>query len=156
MGLLPVAAEDGEPHVMGFTEWVSLSAQFFEGAGVLVMVLGSVLAIGGAILPGQASMAGRYRRLRERIGAAILLGLELLVAADIIRTIAERPTLNQVVVLGGVVLIRTFLSFTLAVELEGRWPWQRGKLKAEEGRRAPATPLDETAEDREEQPPSVN
>lgn len=66
-----------------------------------------------------------YRTFRQRLGRAILLGLELLVAADIIRTVAVTPTLESVAVLGGIVLVRTFLSFSLEVELEGRWPWQR-------------------------------
>ena len=66
-----------------------------------------------------------YRTFRQRLGRAILLGLELLVAADIIRTVAVTPTLDSVAVLGGIVLVRTFLSFSLEVELEGRWPWQR-------------------------------
>jgi uncharacterized membrane protein len=60
------------------------------------------------------------------MGKAILLGLELLVAADIIRTVAVSPTIQNVLTLGLVVLIRTFLSISLQVELEGRWPWQRG------------------------------
>jgi uncharacterized membrane protein len=64
--------------------------------------------------------------LRSGLGRAILLGLEFLVAADIINTVAIEPTLESVIVLGGIVLIRTFLSFSLEVEIEGRWPWQRG------------------------------
>ena len=67
-----------------------------------------------------------YRGYRRGIGKAILLGLELLVAADIIRTVAVSPTLESVAVLGLIVLVRTFLSFSLEVELYGRWPWQRG------------------------------
>jgi uncharacterized membrane protein len=64
--------------------------------------------------------------LRSSLGRAILLGLEFLVAADIINTVAVRPTLNSVAVLAGIVAIRTFLSFSLETEIEGRWPWQRG------------------------------
>lgn len=63
-------------------------------------------------------------------GAAILLGLEFLVAADIINTVAVEPTLNSVIVLAGIVLIRTFLSFSLEMEIEGRFPWQRAKGEA--------------------------
>ncbi|MGQ0607556.1 MAG: DUF1622 domain-containing protein [Chloroflexota bacterium] len=70
-----------------------------------------------------------YRGLRQSIGRGILLGLELLVAGDIIRTVAIAPTFTSVGVLAGIVAIRTFLSFSLEVELSGRWPWQ-----------APATP----------------
>lgn len=63
---------------------------------------------------------------RSDLGRAILVGLEFLVAADIINTVAVTPTLLSVAVLAGIVLIRTFLSFSLEVEIEGRWPWQRG------------------------------
>lgn len=69
--------------------------------------------------------------LRSSLGRAILLGLEFLVAADIINTVAVEPTLQSVTVLAGIVLIRTFLSFSLEAEIEGRWPWQRGKRQRE-------------------------
>jgi uncharacterized membrane protein len=72
--------------------------------------------------------------LRQGLGKAILLGLELLVAADIIRTVRASPRPIDVATLGGIVLIRTFLSFTLEVELDGRWPWQRGQTAAREER----------------------
>lgn len=62
---------------------------------------------------------------RSNLGEAILLGLEFLVAADIINTIAIEPTLQSLAVLAGIVIIRTFLSFSLEVEIKGRWPWQR-------------------------------
>jgi uncharacterized membrane protein len=70
-----------------------------------------------------------YRSLRQSIGRGILLGLELLVAADIIRTVAIAPTFTSIGVLAGIVLIRTFLSFSLEVELTGRWPWQPPALE---------------------------
>ena len=78
----------------------------------------------------QRDLAARYTQLRQRVGRAILLGLEVLVGGDIIRTVAEEPTLQSVAVLGGIVLIRTFLSFTLEVELQGRWPWQKKPKEA--------------------------
>jgi len=71
-----------------------------------------------------------YRRFRQDVGRAILLGLELLVAADIIRTVAISPTLESVGVLAGIVLVRTFLSFSLDVELTGAWPWRRTSATA--------------------------
>jgi uncharacterized membrane protein len=108
---------------------VELAASGFEAAGVAVMVLGALLAF----VPFDAG-SRRPRDLvqgyRERLGRAIILGLEFLVAADILQTISAEPTLRSVGVLGGIVLIRTFLSFSLAVELEGRWPWQRRADKA--------------------------
>jgi len=95
-----------------------------DGTGVLVVVLGLIFAAGRFIMAG-LSASERYRQLRQDIGRGILLGLELLVAADIIRTVAIAPTLESVLILGLIVLIRTFLSMALQVELEGRWPWQQ-------------------------------
>ena len=69
---------------------------------------------------------------RSSLGRAILLGLEFLVAADIINTVAVDPTLENLAVLAGIVAIRTFLSFSLEVEIEGRWPWQRSGSKQHE------------------------
>jgi uncharacterized membrane protein len=66
-----------------------------------------------------------YHAFKIRLGSALLLGLEILVAADIIRTVALEPTLDNVLILGLLVLIRTFLSWSLVVEIEGRWPWQK-------------------------------
>jgi uncharacterized membrane protein len=71
-----------------------------------------------------------YRRYRANLGRGILLGLELLVAADIIGTVAVTPSLQNLAVLGLIVLIRTFLSVSLEVEIEGRWPWQRAGAEA--------------------------
>lgn len=107
-----------------------------DGAGVLVIVIGMVVAISRYSLSARRA-ADPYRRLRQDLGRGILLGLEFLVAADIIRTVAVTPTLQGVLVLGLIVLIRTFLSMSLQVELEGRWPWQRAGEKAPEA--APET-----------------
>ena len=63
--------------------------------------------------------------MRSNFGRSILLGLEFLIAADIINTVAVTPTLQSVIVLGAIVIVRTFLSFSLELEIEGRWPWQR-------------------------------
>ncbi len=108
---------------MSFAEWVELVGKSVDAAGVAVIVLGiAVAAIG---LVGRRGADDLYRSFRQRIGRAILLGLELLVAADIIRTVAVAPTFRSAGVLALIVAIRTFLSFALEVELEGRWPWQR-------------------------------
>jgi uncharacterized membrane protein len=72
----------------------------------------------------QQDQEARYRELKVHLGKALLLGLEILVAADVIRTVALEATLQSVAVLGLLVLIRTFLSWALIVEIEGRWPWQ--------------------------------
>ncbi len=71
-----------------------------------------------------------YRRFRQQLGQVILLGLELLVAGDIVRTVAASPSLTSVAILAAIVLIRTFLSFSLEVETTGRWPWQRRTITA--------------------------
>ena len=96
--------------------------------GVTVLLAGIVLAfaIFARELIRHTLFPDAYQALRRSLGRAILLGLEILVAADIVRTVAIEPTLDSVVVLGAIVLIRTFLSFSLEVELEGRGPWQRG------------------------------
>jgi uncharacterized membrane protein len=112
---------------MEFSQAVETIGRLVDLAGVLVIAGG----IGWVTLRTLAERradpaANHYRAYRRGVGKAILLGLELLVAADIIRTVAVQPTLAGVSVLGLIVLIRTFLSFSLEVELYGRWPWQRG------------------------------
>jgi uncharacterized membrane protein len=111
---------------MVFGEWVALAGKVMEAAGVSVMILGAALSVVFvAMKRRRRTAAGVYRQLRQDLGRSILLGLEFLVAADIIRTVSEKPTLQGVIVLGLIVVFRTFLSFTLSVELEGHWPWQR-------------------------------
>jgi len=94
-----------------------------DAGGVLVVVLGIVMAFVRVLRP--ASQLGRYRQFRQDLGRGILLGLEFLVAADIIRTVAVTPTLESVLVLGLIVIIRTVLSLALQLEVEGRLPWQK-------------------------------
>lgn len=107
-----------------FKETVEVIGLVIDAAGVLVIVLGLLIAT-GRFLFGLRDARSPYQRFRQDLGRGILLGLEFLVAADIIRTVAVAPTLENVLVLGLIVLIRTFLSMALGVELEGRWPWQR-------------------------------
>lgn len=97
-----------------------------DAVGVGVIVAAIALAGFGFVrgLLGAEPFATSYRQLRQSIGQGILLGLELLVAGDIIRTVVVGPTFTSVGVLAVIVLIRTFLSFSLQVELTGRWPWQ--------------------------------
>ncbi len=109
--------------MQNFTQIVELIGKFIDGLGVAVIVLGLSIAAARGLLR-RHHTPDLYRQVRQDIGRSILLGLELLVAADIIRTVAVTPTLNGVLVLGIIVLIRTFLSMALEVELEGRWPWQ--------------------------------
>ena len=107
-------------------EVVEVIGLIIDAAGVLIIVAGLVLAT-FRFAAAQAKDQSRYHQFRLDLGRGILLGLEFLVAADIIRTVAVTPTLDGVVVLGLIVLIRTFLSMALQVELEGRWPWQRAQ-----------------------------
>jgi uncharacterized membrane protein len=101
----------------------------FEWAGVACILGGFVLAVFSA---GRLALAGRredaYTSMRSLFGRAVLLGLEILVAADLIRTVAVQPTLQNLAVLGMLVVIRTFLSWSLDVELEGVWPWRKREL----------------------------
>lgn len=98
-----------------------------EAAGVMAILIAAIIATLGFLFGGLRSgdWQGALRRYRANLGRGILLGLELLVAADIIGTVAVTPSLTNLAVLGGIVLIRTFLSFSLEVEIEGRWPWAR-------------------------------
>jgi uncharacterized membrane protein len=118
---------------VSFEEAVKLAGQLVDAVGVAIVLVGAVLAL----IPYCVRLALRratsrdYREVRSRLGRAILLGLEFLVAADIIRTVAISPTISSVAALGMIVLIRTFLSMALQVEIEGRWPWQREDLPAQ-------------------------
>jgi len=103
--------------------WVSTG---FEAVGVAVIIGGFVLALWRAAgrLRGRRTSEA-YEAVRATFGRSVLLGLEILVAADLIRTIAVEPTLENLAVLAALVAIRTFLSWSLEVEIDGRWPWQR-------------------------------
>jgi uncharacterized membrane protein len=110
---------------MTFADTVEAVGKVVDAVGIVLIVGGILVATASAAANRAGSGGERLRRWRRSIGAAILLGLEVLVAADIIRTVAVDPTFQSAGVLAVIVLIRTFLSFSLEVELEGRWPWQR-------------------------------
>ncbi len=112
---------------MDVQEWVEVIGRAVEVVGVGVIVVGvvvSLVAFAAVWLPREPIDAA-YRRTRRSLGRSILLGLEILVAGDIIRTVALEPSFTSVGVLAVIVAIRTFLSFTLEVEINGRWPWQQ-------------------------------
>jgi len=109
--------------MLTFREIAENVGVFIDGLGVLVIVVGLVIASYRYLASGRKESDG-YKRYRQNLGRGILLGLEFLMAADIIRTVAVAPTLQGVLVLGMIVLIRTFLSMALEVELVGRGPWQ--------------------------------
>ena len=111
-----------------FKSIVEAISKVIDGVGVAVVVVGLLVAtFGFARTLTSEDRALAYRQCRQQIGKAILLGLEFLVAADIIRTVAVDPTFRSVGTLAVIVAVRTFLSFTLDVELGGRWPWQTAR-----------------------------
>jgi len=107
-------------------EWVEISALAIEILVVATILFAILYSVGRYLV--QASLrpgtGEGYERLKISLGRALLLGLEILVAADIVRTVALEASLESVAVLGLLVLIRTFLSWALVVEIEGHWPWQ--------------------------------
>lgn len=120
-----------EAPLEGMLYWVAYAATGIELLAVMIVVVAIVFATvlySMKILARQADKS-TYTDFRHRVGRALLLGLEILVAADIIRTVVLEPTLSNVVVLGLLVLIRTFLSWSLVLEIEERWPWQPRREK---------------------------
>jgi uncharacterized membrane protein len=111
-----------------FREIMEVVGIAMDTAGVSATVIGALMASVRFLLRKPGGTISPYRLYRQDMGRAILLGLEFLVAGDIIRTIVVDPTFDNVIVLGVIILIRTFLSIALQLELEGRWPWQRGEL----------------------------
>ena len=119
---------------MDIKHTAELISSGFELAGIIVLVFGSILAFGRYVvtLIRFRDSPAAFRGLRLYLGRSIVLGLELLIAADIIRSVAIEPTFTSVGVLGLIVLIRTFLSWSLEVEINGEWPWQRSRFHKSE------------------------
>lgn len=111
-------------------EWVGVG---LEAAALAVIVFGAVVATVRGVIEWGRGLHDFYRVYRRRLGRVVVVGLEFLVAADIVSTVAISPTFTNVGVLAGVVAVRTFLSFSLELEIEGRWPWQR-RTRPESGR----------------------
>jgi uncharacterized membrane protein len=110
--------------ILDSAEYVAVA---IEVLAVAIIILGIAWATSSYLArfrqPSISSIA--YRRYRVRLGRTLQLGLEILVAADVVRTVALDPTLESVAVLGLLVLVRTFLSWSVEVEIENRWPWQK-------------------------------
>ncbi len=116
---------------MTFDEVMEQIVHGFEIAGVTILVIGSVVALAGYLLAlARGDRAGAYERVRQGVGRAVLLGLEVLIIADIVLTVTVESTVESALTLGVVVLVRTFLSFSLEIELEGVVPWRRGPRSA--------------------------
>jgi uncharacterized membrane protein len=112
--------------LVSFLELMESIGKAVDAGGVVIIVVGIALASVSALQRLSRRDSDSYETYRRRLGRSILLGLEFLVAADIIRTVAVTPTFASVGVLALIVLIRTFLSFSLELEITGRWPWQKG------------------------------
>ncbi len=126
--ILATAAAEASPET--FTELMDHVAQGFEALGAAILVVGVVWSF--VLVAVTARRSGwsvkTYLVLRQAFGGTLLLGLEVLVAADLLRTVAVAPTLDNVYVLGLIVVIRTFLSFSLETEIEGVAPWRRAMV----------------------------
>jgi uncharacterized membrane protein len=139
-----LATSATQPPAETFTGVMDHVAQGFEALGAAVLVVGVVWAFVLAVVAWRRSgqAAKGYLALRAAFGGTLLLGLEILVAADLVRTIAVAPTLDNVLVLGLIVVIRTVLSFSLETEIEGVVPWRRAQMSGVGGiRQASASAL---------------
>ena len=112
---------------MSFYEVIETVGKAIDGVGVAVIAIGALISAAGAVSRLRHKSGDVYRVFRQQLGRSMLLGLEFLVAADIIRTVAVTPDARSVAVLAGIVLIRTFLSFSLELEVTGYWPWQKNR-----------------------------
>ncbi len=112
---------------MSFYEVIETVGKTIDAVGVAVIAVGALISAAGVISRLRNKTGDVYRVFRQQLGRSILLGLEFLVAADIIRTVAVTPDARSVAVLAGIVLIRTFLSFSLELEVTGYWPWQKNR-----------------------------
>lgn len=105
-------------------EWAALGIEMLGAVIIVAGVLRVAITRGTVRFLLKLDEPGAYESYKHQIGRSLLLGLEFLVAGDVVRTVALEPTLDNVAVLGLLVLVRTFLSWSLTVEIEGRWPWQ--------------------------------
>jgi uncharacterized membrane protein len=116
------------PEVVGVIrtviEWAALGIEILGASVIVAGVMRVAITRGTVRYLFQLDKPGAYESYKHQMGKSLLLGLEFLVAGDVVRTVALDPTLNNVAVLGLLVLVRTFLSWSLTVEIEGRWPWQ--------------------------------
>jgi uncharacterized membrane protein len=113
------------------SEWIEILAVVVIASSVVIaLVLGARAALAADAVAG-------VEAVKRQIGRGLLLGLDLLIAGDIIRTVTLEPTLENVAALGLLVVVRTFLSWSLVVELEGRWPWQLDRKRRRESVSSP-------------------
>lgn len=117
-------AEEAMVVVRAAIEWAALGIEMLGALVIVVGVLRVAITRGTVRFLLKVDEPAAYDSYKHQIGRSLLLGLEFLVAGDVVRTVALEPTLLNVAVLGLLVLVRTFLAWTLSVEIEGRWPWQ--------------------------------
>jgi uncharacterized membrane protein len=110
--------------IRAMIEWAALCIEILGATVIIAGVMKVAITRGTVRYLFQLDKPGAYESYKHQMGRSLLLGLEFLVAGDVVRTVALEPTLNNVSVLGLLVVIRTFLSWSLAVEIEGRWPWR--------------------------------
>jgi uncharacterized membrane protein len=140
-----LAATAAEASADTFTGLMDHVAEGFEALGAAILIVGVIWSfiLAAVAVRRSGSSAKPYLVLRQTFGGTLLLGLEVLVAADLVRTVAVAPTLDNVLVLGLIVVIRTFLSFSLETEIEGTVPWRRAAASGVGTiRRATASALD--------------
>ena len=111
-----------------FPQLMEIIGTAVDGVGVFIVAAGALVATARLMVRRARNAGNYYSSFRQDIGRAILLGLEFLIAGDIIRTVVVAPTIQNMLVLGLIVLIRTFLSLSLQLEIEGRLPWRREGL----------------------------
>jgi uncharacterized membrane protein len=116
--------------VRGAIEWAALGIEVLGALVIVAGVLRVAITRGTIRFLFKLDEPGAFGSYKQQMGRSLLLGLEFLVAGDVVRTVALEPTLLNVSVLGLLVLVRTFLSWSLAVEIEGHWPWQARTVKA--------------------------
>ena len=124
--------------LQNLNEGLSTPLEWIEFASLVIELLAVAIIVGSVfyssvrflyfLLAKKTPTSDNYRNYKHSLGRSLLLGLEILVAADVVRTVALEPTLQNVAALGLLVVVRTFLSWSLVVEIEGRWPWQPKKI----------------------------
>ena len=121
-------AGKGDDTMANIRDWIEIAAKFIEALAVVLMVGFIVIGTARWLFLSGKRIEKAYERYRVNLGKALLVGLELLVAADIIRTVVLDTTLLNILTLAALVLVRTFLGWTLNVEVEGHWPWQKREV----------------------------
>lgn len=114
-------------------EWIEWSSQGIQALAVIIIVISIIFGSLRFLLQLAKRVVGPFRAYKQLLGRSLLLALELLVAADVIRTVLLDLTAKGMEILGALVVVRTFLSWSLEVELEGHWPWQSATIKALSG-----------------------